>query len=69
MRTSLAKCSIAASFSSPYSSASESANPPGLSQAGVRVGPGETQLERIPAGPNSMLIAFESINTAALETL
>jgi hypothetical protein len=40
-----------------------------LSHAGVRVGPGETQLERMPAGPTSMLIALESISTAALETL
>jgi hypothetical protein len=40
-----------------------------LCHAGVRVGPGETQFDRIPAGPNSMLIAFESISTAALERL
>jgi len=49
--------------------ASESPKPPGRSHAGVRVGPGETQLERTPAGPNSMLIAFDIISTAALEML
>ncbi|MCP9972182.1 hypothetical protein LUX57_49785 [Actinomadura madurae] len=59
----------AVSLSTPNSSASESARPPGRSYSGVRMKAGDTTFERTPAGVNSAARTLDSIRTPALETL
>lgn len=65
-RTSRMKWSTASSGRRPNRSPSCSAKPPGASKSAVRVGPGETTLERTPRTPNSAARDLETESSAVL---